>query len=92
MESLTKYWKRFKQVSSCPHHQIFEQLLIQYFYEGFQHMDRNILDVANGGELVDKIPVATKSLNENMPLNSQQFTTINNFVFFFRQGFINQNW
>lgn len=55
-------------------------------------MDRNILDVANGGELVDKIPVATKSLNENMPLNSQQFTTINNFVFFFRQGFINQNW
>ena len=35
-ESLNKYWERFKKLcASCPHHQISEQLLIQYFYEGF---------------------------------------------------------
>ena len=41
-------------------------------------MDRNILDAASGGALVDKTPVAAKALIENMSLNSQQFTTRNN--------------
>ncbi|XP_050876824.1 uncharacterized protein LOC127080551 [Lathyrus oleraceus] len=41
-------------------------------------MDRNILDSASGGALVNKTPVAAKALIENMSLNSQQFTTINN--------------
>ncbi|GAU44244.1 hypothetical protein TSUD_139370 [Trifolium subterraneum] len=78
-ESLAEYWERFKQlVSSCPQHQITEQLLIQYFYEGLQPMDRNILDAAGGGALVDKTPVAAKTLIENMSLNSQQFSTRNN--------------
>ncbi|GAU43740.1 hypothetical protein TSUD_365890 [Trifolium subterraneum] len=78
-ESLAEYWERFKQlVSSCPQHQITEQLLIQYFYEGLQPMDRNILDAASGGALVDKTPAAAKTLIENMSLNSQQFSTRNN--------------
>ncbi|CAJ2657284.1 unnamed protein product [Trifolium pratense] len=48
-ESLAEYWERFKQlVSSCPQHQITEQLLIQYFYEGLLPMDRNILDASSG--------------------------------------------
>ncbi|XP_045802905.1 uncharacterized protein LOC123896577 [Trifolium pratense] len=64
--------------SSCPQHQITEQLLIQYFYEGLLPMDRNILDAASGGALVDKTPAAAKALIENMSLNSQQFTTRNN--------------
>ncbi|CAJ2642407.1 unnamed protein product [Trifolium pratense] len=80
-ESLAEYWERFKQlVSSCPQHQITEQLLIQYFYEGLLPMDRNILDAASGGALVDKTPAAAKALIENMSLNSQQFTTRNNFA------------
>ncbi|XP_050916838.1 uncharacterized protein LOC127132019 [Lathyrus oleraceus] len=80
-ESLTEYWERFKQlVSSCPQHQITEQLLIQYFYEGLLPMDRNILDAASGGALVDKTSAAAKALIENMSLNSQQFTTRNNSV------------
>ncbi|GAU48758.1 hypothetical protein TSUD_281090 [Trifolium subterraneum] len=80
-ESLAEYWERFKQlVSSCPQHQITEQLLIQYFYEGLQPMDRNILDAASGGSLVDKTPAAAKTLIENMSLNSQQFSTRNNAV------------
>ncbi|CAJ2663828.1 unnamed protein product [Trifolium pratense] len=78
-ESLAEYWERFKQlVSSCPQHQITEQLLIQYFYEGLLPMDRNILDAASGGALVDKTPAAAKALIENMSLNSQQFITRNN--------------
>ncbi|XP_050916638.1 uncharacterized protein LOC127131768 [Lathyrus oleraceus] len=80
-ESLAEYRERFKQlVSSYPQHQITEQLLIQYFYEGLLPMDRNILDVVAGGALVDKTPVAAKALIENMSLNSQQFTTRNNYT------------
>ncbi|XP_050920351.1 uncharacterized protein LOC127137985 [Lathyrus oleraceus] len=80
-ESLAEYYERFKQlVSSCPQHQITEQLLIQYFYEGLLPMDRNILDAASDGALVDKTPIAAKALIENMSLNSQQFTTRNNYM------------
>ncbi|KAI5433886.1 hypothetical protein KIW84_020930 [Lathyrus oleraceus] len=43
-------------------------------------MERNILDAASGGALVDKTPAAAKSLIEKMSLNSQQFTTRDNFV------------
>jgi hypothetical protein len=43
-------------------------------------MDRNILDAASGGALVDKTPAAAKALIENMSLNSQQFATRNNSV------------
>lgn len=34
-------------------------------------MDINILDVAIGGTLIDRTPTATKTLIENMSLNSQ---------------------
>ncbi|XP_050889008.1 uncharacterized protein LOC127094191 [Lathyrus oleraceus] len=43
-------------------------------------MDRNILDAASGGALIDKTPTAAKALIENMSLNSQQFTTRDNSV------------
>ena len=43
-------------------------------------MDRNILDAASSGALVDKTPDSAKTLIENMSLNSQQFTTRNNYV------------
>ena len=76
---MAEYWERFKQlVYTSAQHQITEQLLIQYFYEGLSPMDRNILDAASGGALFDKTPVAAKALIENMSLNSQQFTTRNN--------------
>ncbi|XP_050876488.1 uncharacterized protein LOC127080201 [Lathyrus oleraceus] len=38
-------------------------------------MDRNILDAAKGGALVNKTPTAAKALIENMSLNSKHFTT-----------------
>src|SRR3954463_8967303 len=43
-------------------------------------MDRNILDAASGGALVDRTPAAARALIENMSLNSQQFTTRTNSV------------
>ena len=75
-ESLYEYWERFKRLcASCPHHQISEQLLIQYFYEGLLPLDRSMIDAASGGALVDKTPSEAKNLIANMAANSQQFGT-----------------
>ncbi|KAJ9129674.1 hypothetical protein P3X46_035308 [Hevea brasiliensis] len=73
-ESLYEYWELFKKLcASCPHHQISEQLLIQYFYEGLLPMDRNMIDAASGGALVDKTPDEVRRLIANMVANSLQF-------------------
>ncbi|RDY00960.1 hypothetical protein CR513_15809, partial [Mucuna pruriens] len=73
-ETLHEYWERFNKLcATCPHHQISEQLLIQYFYEGLLMMDRSMIDATNGGALMDKTPVATKDLISNMASNMQQF-------------------
>ncbi|RDY10373.1 hypothetical protein CR513_05107, partial [Mucuna pruriens] len=48
-----------KLCATCPHHQISEQLLIQYFYEGLMMMDRSMIDAASGGALMDKTPATT---------------------------------
>ena len=75
-ETLYEYWERFKKLcSSCPHHQISDQLLIQYFYEGLFPMDRSMIDAASGGALVDKTPDQARQLISNMAANSQQFGT-----------------
>jgi len=48
-ETLYEYWERFKRLCvSYPHHQISDQLLIQYFYKGLNPMDRNMIDKASG--------------------------------------------
>ncbi|XP_021845840.2 uncharacterized protein [Spinacia oleracea] len=63
-ESLYEYWERFKRLcSSCPQHQISDQLLIQYFYEGL---------CSSGGTLVDKTPTQARALFSNMAQNTQQ--------------------
>ena len=75
-ESLHEYWERFKKLcASCPHHQISEQLLIQYFYEGLLPIGRSMIDAASGGALVDKTPEAARNLITNMAADSQQFGT-----------------
>ena len=73
-ETLYEYWERFKRLcASCPHHQISEHLLIQFFYEGLIPIDRRMIDVASGGALMDKTPTAAKDLIANMAENFQQF-------------------
>ncbi|RDX99995.1 hypothetical protein CR513_16877, partial [Mucuna pruriens] len=73
-ETLHECWERFNKLCvTCPHHQISEQLLIQYFYEGLTMMDRSMIDVVNGGALMDKTPTTTRHLISNMASNTQQF-------------------
>ncbi|KAL0434058.1 UNVERIFIED_CONTAM: hypothetical protein Slati_2740100 [Sesamum latifolium] len=71
-------WGRFKQlVESCPHHQIPDHLLIQYFYEGLTEANRSLVDAASGGSLYDKTPTEARKLITTMAANNQQFGTRN---------------
>ncbi|CAN6573211.1 unnamed protein product [Malus baccata var. baccata] len=73
-ESLPTYYERFKSlVASCPQHQMKEELLLQYFYEGLLPHERQMLDASAGGALVDKTPMAAKILIANRALNAQQY-------------------
>ncbi|RDX98631.1 hypothetical protein CR513_18420, partial [Mucuna pruriens] len=73
-ETLHEYWERFNKLcATCPHHQISEQLLIQYFYEGLTMMDRSMIDDTSGGALIDKMPATARHLISNMARNTQQF-------------------
>ncbi|RDY02896.1 hypothetical protein CR513_13587, partial [Mucuna pruriens] len=62
-----------KLCATCPHHQISEQLLIQYFYEGLTMMDQSMIDATSRGALMDKTPTTTRHLISNMASNTQQF-------------------
>ncbi|CAN6711699.1 unnamed protein product [Malus baccata var. baccata] len=73
-ESFPSYYERFKSlVASCPQHQMKEELLLQYFYEGLLPLERQMLDASAGGALVDKTPMAAKVLIANRALNAQQY-------------------
>ncbi|CAN6544191.1 unnamed protein product [Malus baccata var. baccata] len=73
-ESFPAYYERFKAlVASCPPHQMKEELLIQYFYEGLLPLERQMLDASVGWALVDKTPVAAKTLIAYRALNAQQY-------------------
>ena len=73
-ESFLAYYERFKGlVASCPQHQMKEELLIQYFYEGLLPIERQMLHASAGGALVDKTLVAAKILIANRALNAQQY-------------------
>ncbi|CAN6560271.1 unnamed protein product [Malus baccata var. baccata] len=73
-ESFPTYYERFKSlVASSPQHQMKEELLLQYFYEGLLPLERQMLDASAGGALVDKTPMAAKVLIANRALNAQQY-------------------
>ena len=73
-ESFPTYYERFKTlVASCPQHQLKEELLLQYFYEGLLPIERQMLDASAGGALVDKTPMDAKILIANRALNAQQY-------------------
>ncbi|RDY04252.1 hypothetical protein CR513_12057, partial [Mucuna pruriens] len=76
-ETLHEYWERFNKLcATCPHHQISEQLLIQYFYERLSMMDRSMIDAASGGALMDKMTTAARHLISNMASNTQYVVTL----------------
>ncbi|XP_022880909.1 uncharacterized protein LOC111398207 [Olea europaea var. sylvestris] len=73
-KNLYEYWERFKRLCAiCPNHQISEQLLLQYFYEGLLPMERSMIDAVSGGALMDKTLAVAMDLIANMATNSQQF-------------------
>ncbi|KAM1067538.1 hypothetical protein ACFX2B_022581 [Malus domestica] len=73
-ESFPTYYERFKTlVASCPQHQMKEELLLQYFYKGLLPIERQMLDALAGRALVDKTPMATKTLIANRAFNAQQY-------------------
>ncbi|XP_050122210.1 uncharacterized protein LOC126599796 isoform X2 [Malus sylvestris] len=73
-ESFPTYYECFKGlVASCPQHQMKEELLLQYFYEGLLPIERQMLDASAGGALVDKTPISAKVLIANRALNAQQY-------------------
>ncbi|KAM1818577.1 hypothetical protein ACFX11_000359 [Malus domestica] len=73
-ESFPTYYERFKTlVASCPQHQMKEELLLQYFYEGLLPIERQMLDASAGGALVDKTPMTANTLIANRALNAQQY-------------------
>ena len=75
-ETLYDYWERFNKLrATCPHHQISEQFLIQYFYEGLMLMDRSMINATSGSTLMDKTFIAARQLISNMAANNQQFGT-----------------
>ncbi|KAM1227522.1 hypothetical protein ACFX2J_006730 [Malus domestica] len=76
-ESFPTYYERFKTlVASCPQHQMKEDLLLQYFYEGLLPIERQMLDASAGGALVDKTPMAAQTLIANRALNAQQYESV----------------
>ncbi|CAN6726189.1 unnamed protein product [Malus baccata var. baccata] len=50
-----------------------EEILLQYFYEGLLPIERQMLDASAGEALVDKTPMAAKTLIANQALNAQQY-------------------
>ncbi|RDX69648.1 hypothetical protein CR513_51216, partial [Mucuna pruriens] len=49
--------------ATYPLHQINEQLLFYYFYEGLMLMDRSMIDTTSGGVLMDKTPTISKNFD-----------------------------
>ncbi|XP_048440153.1 uncharacterized protein LOC125477246, partial [Pyrus x bretschneideri] len=72
-ETFPAYYERFKSlVASCPQHQMKEELLLQYFYEGLLPIERQMLDASAGGALVDKTPRDAKIPNVPFPRRFMQ--------------------
>ncbi|RDX82490.1 hypothetical protein CR513_36729, partial [Mucuna pruriens] len=55
LDGATKDWLYLfnKLCVTCPYHQINEQLLIKYIYEGLMLMDKSMIDATSGGALMD---------------------------------------
>ncbi len=73
-EAFDMYYERFKAlVASCPNHGIREGLLLQYFYEGLLPLERQFLDSAAGGALMEKSKEDVTTLLELRATANQQF-------------------
>ncbi|KAF7802789.1 uncharacterized protein G2W53_041900 [Senna tora] len=73
-ETLFEYWERFKKLcASCPQHDIPEQSLLHYFYEGLLPTERSKIDSVSGGSMDDKTPTEARKFINTMAATSQKF-------------------
>jgi len=81
-ETLYEYWERFdKLYVSCPHHQISNQLLLQYFHERLLSINWSMINATSGDAFVKKTHMEERDLIFKMTANSQQFGITTNHTF-----------
>ncbi|CAN6570926.1 unnamed protein product [Malus baccata var. baccata] len=72
-ESFPTYYERFKSlVASCPQHQMKEELLLQYFYEGLLPIERQMLDAWREEHLIFRVFQVTTT---NLPKEGTKTST-----------------
>jgi len=70
-ESLYEAWERFKDLwRQCPHHGVFDWLLVQIFYNMLEQSMKISVDATAGGALIGKSIKAVQTLIEEMTSNN----------------------
>nr|GEV88991.1 reverse transcriptase domain-containing protein [Tanacetum cinerariifolium] len=65
-ETLNEAWEHFKDLlRQCPHHNFFELHQLDTFYNALNLKDQDALDLAAGGNFMDKIPRECLSIIES---------------------------
>lgn len=78
-EFLYDYWMRYLELlARCPYLSVGEEFLIEYFHVGLSIHDRETIDSAINGSLLDLPPNEAWKLVENMTNNNQQHNTREN--------------
>ena len=73
LETLFDTWERFKDLlRRCPHHKLPTWLQVLTFYNGLNHVTRQMIDVVAKGALNRKTLKAIQELFEEMALNNYQ--------------------
>ncbi|XP_052623570.1 uncharacterized protein LOC128128837 [Lactuca sativa] len=77
-ETFHDFWERFNNLcTSCPQHNIPEQLLLQKFYEGMNEKDRRMIDTSSSGDIFNKTPHEIRLLFGTISQNQRNFGTRN---------------
>ena len=64
-------WEQFRELlRRCPHHGLFNWLIVQNFYNGLSFSTKMTIDAAAGGALTGKSPEEAQSLIEEMTANN----------------------
>ena len=67
-ETFFQFWNRFQDMlTKCPNHQIIEEHLVQYFYNGLLSHDAEVLDAAANGSVELMEPQAAWALIVLLP-------------------------
>ena len=72
-EKFYESWERFKDLNlKCPHHGFETWRLIQYFYNGLNQTNHNMIESMNGGGFLSLVDDEAYKFLENLSKSSQQ--------------------